>query len=54
MGATVTLLPDDAVEKKVGDSTYHVYENTWYKAFIGGEDVVYMVVAEPKGATASL
>ncbi len=48
MGATVSMLPEDAEEKKIGETTYFVYAGTWYKPFYSGEDVVYMVSSNPE------
>ena len=53
LGATVTMLPEDAEEKKVGEDTYFVFDNTWYKPFYSGDDVLYMVSAAPEGAPAA-
>jgi hypothetical protein len=50
IGVTVTVLPEDTAEKKVGDDTYFAYAGTWYKPFYSGEEVVYMVQAAPVGA----
>jgi hypothetical protein len=49
-GATVSHLPDDAVEKTIGSTKYFTYSGTWYQAFYSGSTVVYMVVKEPSGA----
>ncbi len=48
LGATVTALPEDAEEKTVGDDTFFVYAGTWYKPFYAGDDVIYMVSANPE------
>lgn len=52
IGATVSLIPEDAEEKKVGEETYYVYAGTWYKPFYSGDDVVYMVTSAQEGAPA--
>ena len=52
IGATVTMLPEDAEEKMVGKTKYFLYAETWYKPFYSGDDVVYMVSAAPEGAAA--
>jgi hypothetical protein len=53
MGASVAHLPDDAVQKKIGDITYYTYSGTWYQAFSSGTTVVYMVVDPPTGTPSS-
>ena len=47
-GATVPYVPEGAVEKEIGDVTYFVSGDTYYKAFYSGSDVVYMVTGNPK------
>jgi len=46
-GASVSVLPADAKEQKIGDTNYYTYAGTWYQAFYSGSKVVYMVVAKP-------
>jgi len=52
IGATVTMLPEDTQEKKVGEHSYFVYNNTWYKPFYSGDDVLYMVSINPEASPA--
>ena len=52
IGATVTMLPEDTKEKKVGEDTYFVYDKTWYKPFYSGDDVLYMVSTNPEASPA--
>jgi hypothetical protein len=48
VGATVNSLPDGATSETVNGTAYFVYAGTYYKAFYSGNDVVYMVVENPK------
>ena len=47
--ALVSVLSFCAVEKVIGDETYFVTGDTYYKAFYSGSDVVYMVTGNPEG-----
>ena len=47
-GATVKSLPKDAKKETVGGDDYYVYDDTWYRGFHSGSEVVYMVVDDPK------
>ena len=48
IGATVNSLPDDATTETVNDTAYFVYAGTYYKPFFSGNDIIYMVVKNPK------
>ena len=47
VGATVQALPSGAKKVEVGGQTLYVRDNTWYKAFYSGSQVIYVVTAPP-------
>ena len=49
-GSTVPYLPEGAKEKTVDGQKYQVVGDTYYKAFISGEDTIYMVMKKPENA----
>lgn len=53
VGASVPYLPEDAVEKKIDGKIYFVHDNAYYRAFVSDDETIYMVVADPTGASAS-
>ena len=52
MGATVPYLPDEADKVEVESKTYYVYEDTYYRQFVNDGDSIFMVVEDPKTASA--
>ena len=49
VGATVPYLPEEADQDTVDGTTYYVFEDTYYQPFASGDDVIYMVVEDPRG-----
>ena len=43
-------MPDGAESKTVDGIVYFVFNDTYYRPFYSGSDVVYMVVENPEGA----
>ena len=50
VGAKVDYVPDGAESKTVDGIVYFVFNDTYYRPFYSGSDVVYMVVENPEGA----
>lgn len=49
-GAKVDYVPDGAASKTVDGIVYFVFNETYYRPFYSGSDVVYMVVENPESA----
>ena len=49
VGATVDALPDDAKKETVDGNDYYEYADTYYQVFQSGSQVIYRVVANPRG-----
>jgi hypothetical protein len=47
IGATVTSLPNGAVDQNVKGVTYFTFGGAWYRPFYSGSSVIYLVVAKP-------
>ena len=47
VGAMVDYIPDGATTKTVEDITYFVYNDTYYRPFYSGSEVVYIVAENP-------
>ena len=50
MGSTVPYLPDEAKKQTIDGQQYFVFGDTYYKAFVSGEDTIYMVSEKPESA----
>jgi len=50
IGAKVDYVPDGAESKTIDGIVYFVFNDTYYRPFYSGSDVVYMVVENPEGA----
>jgi hypothetical protein len=47
IGATVTTLPDGAVNENINGTTYFRFGSAYYRPFYSGSSVIYEVVAKP-------
>ena len=47
VGATVTTLPNGAVDQNVNGTTYFTFGGAFYRPFYSGSSVIYEVVAKP-------
>ena len=50
VGAKVDHVPDGAESKTVDGIVYFVFDNTYYRPYYSGSEVVYMVVDNPESA----
>ena len=50
IGARVDYVPDGAESRTVDGIVYFVFNDTYYRPFYSGSDVVYMVVENPESA----
>ena len=50
MGALVPSLPEGSTSTTVDDNAYFIYNDTHYRPFYSGSDVVYQVVEDPTAA----
>ena len=51
MGAMVDSIPDGSTSTTVDGDSYFIYDDTYYRPFYSGSDVVYRVVEEPIAAS---
>ena len=54
VGAQVDYVPDGAASKTIDGVTYFVHNDTYYRPYYSGSDVVYIVAERPEGAEQSL
>lgn len=47
IGATVSTLPNGAVNENIGGTTYFTFGGAFYRPFYSGSSVIYEVVAKP-------
>jgi hypothetical protein len=48
----VDYVPDGAESRTVDKIVYFVFNDTWYRPFYSGADVIYTVVEKPEGEEA--
>jgi hypothetical protein len=51
MGAMVDSLPEGSTSTTVDGTAYFIYNDTYYRPFYSGSDVVYRVVEDPTAAS---